>query len=77
MLVTYTTPTPSARRKLHRRLYGYIDYSNNGRYKYERKGLLSRINHVKVNKATISVNDAEALIIINLFKKLGVEYKTF
>ena len=32
---------------------------------------------MKVNKATIRVNDAEALIIINLFKKLGVEYKTF
>lgn len=75
MILTYTTP--SQKRKLQRKLYGYIDYSKNCKYKYKRKGLLDKIDYVKVNKATIMVSEFEAPLVINLFRQLRVKFKTF
>jgi hypothetical protein len=76
-LITYTTPHPSKRRQLLRKLYGFIDYSKKGRYKYVRPGLLSKLEHVKVNKATIMTGEAQAGEIIALLTSLGIKHKVF
>jgi len=77
MIITYTTPLPHMKTRLHRALYGYTDYSKNGKYKYQREGLLSGTFYVKINRATIKVSEEQATKIINLLEKLRVEYKTF
>lgn len=52
--------TPSKRRTLHRKLYGYKDHSNRGQYIYERSGLLKEVEGKKIIDAVLLVESEEA-----------------
>ena len=50
-LVTYTTKNLNKSEKsiLSKKLYGYLDKSNNSKYTYQRKGILSNIKYVSTS----------------------------
>jgi len=60
--------------KFFRELYGYRDYSNNGKYTYHRKGLLDGIPHVKLVRGVIIMNNKDLNTITNFMERFKVEY---
>lgn len=52
IIVSYTLENakPSQRLLIHRLLYGYEDISNNGSYRYKRKGLIDIYSGKKLNR---------------------------
>ena len=58
-LITYDLKSSELSRaqinEFQRRLYGYTDHSNHGRYTYQRKGLLSDIPHLNPSQSVIIV----------------------
>lgn len=57
------------RRKLYRKLNGYKDGSNYGKYKYQRKGLIQTIECRKIIDSAILLCEENALKLIKLLKK--------
>ncbi len=57
LLVSYTLKNANINQKTttHRVLYGYLDHSNNGSHKYERKGLLSKYPSIKLNRGVFII----------------------
>ena len=64
------------RNKFRKMLWGYIDHSNRGKYKYNRKGIMSNIPHIKLAKAVFIVKHEDAKRIIKLMKKFNAIYHT-
>mgnify|MGYP003395790625 CR=1 FL=1 len=58
-----------------RLLFGYTEYSNNGQYTYERKGVLSEIPHVKLTRAVIIVRNKDASAIEKAIKSVKGKYQ--
>ena len=52
LIVSYTLEGAKPHQKIiiHRLLYGYTDLSNNGAYKYKRKGLVEQCSGTKLNR---------------------------
>ncbi len=59
---------------VNRRLFGYLEYSNNSQYKYKRKGILESIPHIKVAKSVILVKETD---FAKLAKSLKCKYKSY
>lgn len=78
-LICYTLRhiSPIERTNLHRELYGYVDNSNNGRYKYRRKGLMENIKHKKVLDCVIIVNDENSKKLVKLLRKYKAKISLF
>jgi hypothetical protein len=55
--------------ELHRKLYGYKDYSQHGKYEYKRPGLLNRIPHLNPNRSVIVVKKEDANKVVELLKE--------
>jgi len=60
-----------------RELIGYTDRSNNGRYKYIRKGILSDIPHLKPGKGVIIVGLKDCNTVKSLLRKYKAKLKSF
>jgi hypothetical protein len=60
-----------------RQLFGYTEYSNNAKYTYERKGILSNIPHIKLARAVIIVRNQDAKTIEKVIKSVKGKYQTF
>ena len=60
---------------IHRALYGYIDHSNKGSYKYERKGALENLNYTKIGNGVLMLDTKYIKQIIPLFKKHKIKVK--
>ena len=71
-IIIYSTSgaSPQEMKKLCHLLYGYTDFSQRGRYRYERKGLLSEVPHMRVPmaKATIIVELGEEVKVLELLR---------
>jgi hypothetical protein len=50
---------PRDKTRLFQRLYGYVDRSQFGRYRYERGGLLSAIPHVRLIRAAFILREED------------------
>lgn len=68
---------PTTRTKLHRELYGYKDVSNHGKYKYQRKGFLSKVNGQRITDAVLLVTEQHTPKIINILQKHGAKTHVF
>jgi len=57
VIVSYTLEKAkqSQRLMIHRLLYGYADFSNNGAYSYQRKGLIEIYNGKKLNRGVFMI----------------------
>jgi len=71
IIVSYTLEKAKAHQKLsiHRFLYGYEDLSNNGAYKYKRKGLIELCSGTKLNRGVFIIPIKFQDKIIPLLKK--------
>ena len=66
---------PRERTRFFRRLYGYVDRSQFGRYRYEREGLLSRIPHVRMIRGVLIIRE-EDLEAVHKFLRSVAEVQT-
>lgn len=72
----YKAKGKSSSSQLSRALNGYKDYSNKGKYLYERKGLLEEIPHIKLMRGVFIVNKEDAQKFISLLNRYKIEYYT-
>ena len=71
IIVSYTLEKSKPRQRLmiHRLLYGYDDFSNNGAYRYERKGLIETYSGKKLNRGVFIIPSKFKDKVIPLLKK--------
>lgn len=71
ILICYTLEktTQTQRTALNRELNGYTDYSNKGRYAYQREGMLTNIPHIKPGKSVIITKKQYKNKILKTLKK--------
>ena len=55
-----------------RALFGYTDKSNMGKYKYQRKGLLSKFKYEKWDKSAIVVDSKNEDQVKKVLRKFGL-----
>jgi hypothetical protein len=65
--------THAEQSRIIRALFGFKDKSNNGRYQYQRLGLLSEIPHIRKTKTVLIVKRRYATQVIQTLKKVGVK----
>lgn len=63
--------TKAGRTRFYREFYGYVDKSNYKRYRYERKGLLSKVPHIMPTRSVIVVNRKDAEHVLDFLKGWG------
>jgi len=78
LLVSYSLKNANINQKtnLQQTLYGYTDYSNGGRYKYQRKGLLSKYSSIKLNRGVFIIAIKDKNPILSILKKNKASLKT-
>lgn len=77
-LVCYELKTkPAQRTALHKKLYGYKDFSNHGKYRYSRPGLVTKIKARRITDAVLLVAQEDAKKLTTLLKKFGAKIYTF
>ncbi len=71
LIVSYTLEEAKPHQKIiiHRLLYGYNDLSNNGAYKYKRKGVIELCSGKKLNRGVFIIPIKHKNKIIPLLKK--------
>jgi hypothetical protein len=71
VIVSYTLKKAKQSQRLlvHRLLYGYKDFSNNGAYSYQRKGLIETYSGKKLNRGVFIIPLKFKDKIISLLKK--------
>ena len=62
---------------LRRKLLGYNDYSNDGKYEYKRYGLLDEIEHVKLSNGLILVPKKFSGKILYILKKYKAKVNNY
>ena len=62
------------RNRFRKELLGYTDFSNNGKYKYYRSGLLDNIPHNKLIRSVLITKKEQSEIIITLLNKYNADY---
>jgi len=79
LLVSYNLKNASQGQKtvIQQNLYGYTDYSNGGRYKYKRGGLLGKISSIKLNRGVFIINSKDKDKILPVLKKNKATIRTF
>ena len=68
---------PTRRTMLHKKLYGYQDFSNHGRYKYKREGLLKMIDGKRVTDGVLLVAEEQVKKLLTLLKKFKAKTYIF
>jgi len=78
LLVSYDLKKANINQKtiLHQTLYGYIDHSNSGRYKYEREGLLKKYPSIKINRGVFIIDIKNKGKILPLLRRNKASTKT-
>ena len=73
IIITYSLAKKKNPLELTRKIYGYTEFSNNSKYKYERKGILSDIKYEKLSKGCIMIDKKDEEQITNAFRKLKLK----
>ena len=68
---------PTIRSLFNRELNGYLDVSNNGKYKYKREGLLQKIHHKMPIRSVIIVEEKDKNRVTRLLNKYKAIYHIF
>jgi len=69
-----TTKTGKIKTKIHRELYGYTDYSQFGKYMYQRPGVLTNIRHLNPTQSCIIVKVGDAPKIREFFNRYKIKF---
>ncbi len=75
VIIAYTLSGRKNALEITRKIYGYNEYSNHSKYKYERKGILSDIPYEKISKGCILIEKEYEDKIIKEFTKLKLKLK--
>jgi len=65
------------RMAIRRKLFGYTDKSNRGRYNYKREGLLSKVEHEMPARCCIVVGERDSRKLEAFFRENSVRYQKF
>lgn len=78
-LICYTLGNidPSIRSSFKRELNGYLDLSNNGKYKYRRTGILQKIPHKSIIRSVLLVRDGDKKKVTMLLDRYKATYHIF
>jgi hypothetical protein len=74
IIIIYKAEGKKSSVQLSRALHGYRDYSNKGKYFYERKGLLKKIPYRKLMRGVFIVRKEDAEKFISLLKRYKIIY---
>jgi len=61
--------------KICKKLVGYKDNSNNGKYFYERKGLIRKYKGLIIAKSTFVIPENKAKLVFNAIKTKGLKIR--
>ncbi len=67
---------PNQRCNYSQKIYGYKDASNHGKYKYERKGILSDVRKLILAKGCFVIKHSDRKI-LDKIRELGVKINTY
>jgi hypothetical protein len=74
IIIIYRSEERKSSIQLSRALHGYKDYSNKGKYYYERKGLLKKIPHIQLMRGAFIVKREDAEKFISLLERYNTIY---
>lgn len=72
----FSKHSKSKQSRISQKIYGYTDNSNNGRYSYERPGILTPVPKIILAKASFVIPEKNAEILAEI-KKMDVIVKTY
>ena len=75
VIISYSLAGRKNALELTRKIYGYNEYSNHSKYKYERKGILSDIPYEKLSRGCILIDKKHEKKIVEEFIKLRLKVK--
>ena len=75
ILITYSAKglSKTESSKLSKALIGYLDSSNNAKYTYKRKGLVTSVNNIIVSKSTFIVPRNKIQRLISYIESRGAK----
>lgn len=76
-LISYSLSGRKDALEITRKIYGYTDRSNHGKYSYERKGILSDIPFEKIARGAFFVEKQFKEEVISKLTELGLKVKVF
>jgi len=76
-MISYSLSGRKNALELTRKIYGYKDSSNHGRYNYAREGILSNIPYEKIARCTFWIDPINKEKVVAEFIKLGLKIKVF
>ena len=76
-MITYSLSGRKNALELTRKIYGYKDSSNHGKYTYKRKGILTKIKYDKIARTTIWINPEDKKEVMKGFSELNLKIKVF
>lgn len=74
IIIIYRAEEKKSSIQLSRALHGYKDYSNKGKYFYERAGLLKKIHYIQLIRGVFIVKKEDAEKFISLLKRYKITY---
>lgn len=69
--------TPTMRTSLHRELYGYKDFSNHGKYSYQRKGIVQRTQSKKIMDCVLLTSERHVTRLVRTLRKYNAKIHVF
>lgn len=74
IIIIYRAEGKKSSIQLSRALHGYKDYSNKGKYFYEREGLLNKIPYIQLIRGVFIVRKEDAGKFISLLERYKILY---
>lgn len=74
-IISYSLSGRKNALEITRKIYGYNEFSNHSRYKYERKGILSNIPYEKISRGCFMIDPKFEKQVVSGLTKLGLKVK--
>lgn len=74
IIIIYRAEEKKSSIQLSKALHGYKDYSNKGRYFYEKEGLLKKIPYIQLMRGVFIIKKEDAEKFISLLKRYKIIY---
>ena len=75
IIISYSLAGRKNALELTRKIYGYNEFSNYSKYKYQRKGILSDIPYEKISRGCILIDEKYEDQVVKGFVKLRLKIK--
>ena len=75
IIISYSLAGRKNALELTRKIYGYTEFSNNSKYKYQREGILSNVKYEKLSRGSILISKSDEKKVVSGFVKLKLKIK--